>query len=68
MTKHSKKEVNYSPGHVQSHCGPVFHDDTYCCQHFQDRVSHTERGTCELVEGLIDARYWCELWKRKKKT
>jgi hypothetical protein len=65
MAKLPKSEVNYSPGMVHSHCGPVFHDDKSYCEHFIPR--HAPFGLCEGVAGEIDPKYWCERFKRAKK-
>lgn len=64
--KVAKDEVKYSRGHMQEHCGPTFHDDKYYCRHFIPGPGYT--GNCELVRGAIDPIYWCELFKRMKKT
>ena len=54
MQKKSKGEVNYSIG--GDVCG--------ACSHFTDENEATERGRCELVDGVIDEYYWCVLFRR----
>ena len=44
--KFTKAEVRYGHGHPEAHCG--------ICRHYR------KPGTCEIVEGDIDWRYWCE--------
>jgi hypothetical protein len=55
----SKKEVKYSLGHKDSHCGPVAKWKGGDCTHFI-----TPHG-CEKVQGYINPTYWCELFKAK---
>jgi hypothetical protein len=62
--KKSKEEVEYSKGHLHSHCGPVFHDDRFSCRHFQGRA--TRMGGCEIVAGEIDPEYWCTEYQKAK--
>lgn len=52
--KRAKSSVDYSPG--GDHCG--------VCRFFHERPG-AEKGTCELVGGVIDEDYWCRLFKRK---
>lgn len=63
--KKAKKEVNYSLGMKESHCGKAFSDDSGYCQHFIGKQAST--GKCEVVEGPINPVYWCELFKKVKK-
>jgi hypothetical protein len=63
--KFSKEEVDYSRGHLHSHCGPVFHDDKHFCTHFIPRQGYL--GLCEGVAGDIDPRYWCKRFLRATK-
>ena len=63
--KTPKEDVNYSRGHIGSHCGPVFHDDKYFCKHFIARGGYT--GLCESVAGAIDPTHWCIRFERAKK-
>lgn len=65
MVKYTKHEVDYSKGMLQSHCGPVFHDDKFYCRHFEP--SRYPLGSCELVEGRIDPGYWCKRYNRIEK-
>lgn len=65
MAKHTKEEVNYSPGMMHSHCGPSFYDDKFYCRHFIPRA--TRLGACEHVEGEIAPDMWCQLYQRTKK-
>lgn len=44
--KFTKAEVHYGHGHPDAHCG--------ICRHYR------KPGTCAIVEGEIDWRYWCE--------
>lgn len=62
--KKAKDEVQYSWGHMQSHCGPVFHDDRWYCKHFIPRAKHT--GSCEIVQGDIDPEFWCTEFQKAK--
>lgn len=66
--KLTKEEVHYSRGHVHSHCGPRWTDDTYTCRHFLSQsISLNRDGKCELVEGVIQPSYWCDRYQRAKK-
>lgn len=51
--KKSKAEVDYGPGH--------YPDGDYCgiCKHFRRPRS------CELVEGTIGMKDWCELFEKR---
>lgn len=51
--KKDKSEVSYSTGTPREHCGN--------CRHFLP-----QDDACELVKGVIMARYWCKLWSVKK--
>lgn len=64
MDKAGKDDVNYSRGHMQSHCGPTFHDDKFYCRHFIPGAGYA--GTCEKVRGAIDPVFWCELYEKTK--
>lgn len=55
-----KKEVRYSQGHKDSHCGPVAKWDGGSCEHFA-----APHGCCK-VRGYISPSYWCELFEEKK--
>lgn len=63
MPKFSKREVNYSLGHSDSHCGKVFEDDKGFCKNYRGTK---EAGTCALVEGKIKPVYWCEKFAKAK--
>jgi hypothetical protein len=65
MSKLPKNDVAYQHGDVDRHCGPVFHDDKFYCEHFIPRK--TRLGLCEGVAGAIDPEYWCERYERAKK-
>ena len=54
----NKKEVNYSPGHKDSHCGPVAKWDGGDCEHFI-----SPHGCCK-VRGYINPSYWCKLFEK----
>lgn len=62
--KYTKRQVNYSTGHIDSHCGKVFHDDKGHCKHY--RASTNENGVCDIVEGQIKPMYWCKEWEKAK--
>ncbi len=62
MPKEAKDDVHYSPGHLHHHCGPVFHDDRFYCRFYNP--SATRVGTCDKVEGPIDADHGCDLYER----
>ncbi len=55
--KQPKADVDYSPGHKDSHCGPVSSADRGYCRFFQ-----TKNDTCRKVAGKITRHYWCRLW------
>lgn len=61
--KEAKAEVDYSRGHMDSHCGPLVQGDDGRCKFFIGRGGR-EEGRCEKVEGAIRPDYWCELWER----
>jgi hypothetical protein len=65
MAKQLKTDVGYARGHMESHCGPTFHDDKFFCKHFLPGAKYA--GKCELVEGDIEPVMWCELYKRTRK-
>jgi hypothetical protein len=62
--KTPKEDVEYSRGHLHSHCGPTFHDDKFFCKHFIPRSGYM--GLCETVAGAIDPTYWCHRFERSK--
>jgi hypothetical protein len=62
--KTPKREVEYQLGHVHSHCGPVFHNDKYYCQHFLPRAGRSF-GACESVAGEINPKFWCVRFEKK---
>ena len=65
--KEPKTDVDYSKGMLHSHCGMMFHDDKYYCEHFRTKKpGPAYMGSCELVEGMIGPSYWCKLYERKK--
>ena len=64
MPKFSKREVNYSLGHNDSHCGKVFEDDNGYCKNY--RKGDDTHGTCALVEGKIKPVYWCEKFAKAR--
>lgn len=66
MSKADKEQVSYSRGHLQSHCGPTFHDDRYYCRHFIPGTAW--HGRCDVVKGEIDPTFWCERYERVKKS
>jgi hypothetical protein len=66
MSKEPKDEVEYSTGHLHSHCGPTFHDDSYYCRHFIPGVGKI--GTCEVVAGAIEPHMWCTLYLKTRAT
>ena len=65
MSKESKNEANYGPGHVHHHCGPVFHDDKFYCRFYHPVSAWT--GRCDKVEGPIDPAHGCDLYERISK-
>jgi hypothetical protein len=60
--KADKRQVNYSQGHQDAHCGKTFPNDRGFCRHYRPR-NDTE-GVCIKVEGIIKAIYWCKLFAR----
>lgn len=68
MTKAAKEDVSYSIGHLHSHCGPTFHDDRYYCKHFRPSAASSRDGGCDLVQGVISADHWCELYSRVRRS
>lgn len=67
MTKSAKEDVHYGPGMLQSHCGPIFHDDKFYCKHFRPSAMSGRDGGCDIVQGRIEPDHWCELYSRVKK-
>lgn len=63
MTKKRKDKVDYSPGKEAEHCGPLSGSDVHYCEHFITRKT-TESGICEVVQGPINRRYWCKLYRQ----
>lgn len=65
---YDKTEVDYGPGHVDSHCGRSFTQDKNYCKHFMPAPAKMDRvtipGRCQLVGGTIRRTYWCKLFKR----
>lgn len=59
--KAAKIDVDYSPGHANSHCGPYRERDRGYCEHFEAPAS------CTKVEGRIGKEMWCKLFKRAVK-
>lgn len=51
--KRAKSSVDYSLG--GDHCG--------ACTHFTEGAG--EKGTCDVVAGVIDEDYWCRLFNRR---
>lgn len=67
--KLAKADVAYSSGHIHSHCGRTFLNDSHYCRHFIASGSLPNRdGKCRIVEGNIDSTYWCDRWERVKAT
>lgn len=65
VTKKPKGEVDYSPGHKESHCGPVSDEDAGYCKHFvAGRARKTRLGECHKVAGDIKRMYWCKLFEK----
>ncbi len=63
--KKTKAEVDYSPGHKDSHCGPVSRDDTGSCKSFRTlTMSATGSDSCVKVLGGIKRMYWCKLYEK----
>lgn len=63
--KLTKEEVHYDGGAVHHHCGPVFHDDKYYCQHFEPSTHRV--GRCDIVQGAIAPEMGCDRYKRVRK-
>lgn len=53
----SQKEVEYSPGHKDSHCGPVPKWKGGFCENF------VHPHGCTKVRGFIKPDYWCKLFE-----
>lgn len=53
--KISKADAGYGPG--MPHCG--------ACVHYEE--GEGEKGSCELVSGVIGEDMWCKLYKPKRK-
>lgn len=68
MEKKPKSEVDYSPGHKESHCGPVWEDDVGYCGNFirGDRSNYDSMRPCRKVSGLVKRMYWCKLFEKAK--
>jgi hypothetical protein len=66
MAKQPKDEVDYSPGHKESHCGPAFSQDRFYCRHFEPgpRAGFDAPGHCRKVAGSISRTYWCKLYRK----
>lgn len=70
-SKRPKEDVDYSPGHKDSHCGPTSAGDTGFCTHFyknevQMKPDYSRAGYCRKVIGLIRRPYWCKLFEKAK--
>lgn len=63
MAKAMKKEVEYSLGMAESHCGKVFKDDKGYCEHYIGYLM-SPVGGCEKVNGEVSAVYWCKLFEK----
>ena len=65
--KQPKSEVNYSPGHKESHCGPTAEKDAGYCRFFikPPDVGFKSLGHCRKVAGPIARGYWCNRWEAK---
>jgi hypothetical protein len=59
--KEAKRDVNYSRGHRDAHCGKMDAADDGYCTHFINR--NQKDGACTEVEGTIGRGMWCELFK-----
>lgn len=44
-------QYQYTPKSPNAHCSK--------CVHFQPGKTATDKGTCEVVEGVIDPNGWC---------
>jgi hypothetical protein len=66
VAKQDKDEVDYGPGHVEHHCGPVFIDDRNYCRFFIPGVG--SYGTCDKVKGVIDPKDGCRLFERVRRS
>jgi hypothetical protein len=67
VTKKPKGEVDYSPGHKESHCGPVSADDKGYCKHFRRLyllAKYSSGGSCVKVLGGVKRMYWCKLFEK----
>jgi len=62
--KVSKDEAGYTDGKRRHHCGPWDKDDTYYCRFFNPGP---RLGTCDKVEGKIEAHAGCDLYVRQGK-
>lgn len=68
--KQPKASVDYSPGHKESHCGPVSADDKGYCRNFRKLQlaprpqSWSSGGSCVKVIGGIKRMYWCKLFEK----
>jgi hypothetical protein len=66
MFKAHKRNVDYSRGMKERHCGKSFEDDTGYCKHFVEPPSQSigDLGTCARVQGEISRVFWCRLFAR----
>lgn len=62
LGKRDKKDVDYSEGLPNAHCGPVTKWPTGSCKNFK------EPSSCRLVSGNIEPDYWCKLWESKNEA
>ncbi len=61
--KASKRQVDYSRGHREAHCGKVFADDKGYCRYFI-KTQIADAGECQKVEGSIHPLWWCRLFSK----
>jgi High potential iron-sulfur protein len=59
MSKLTKKEVDYSKGTAEKHCG--------ICHHFR-KYGHDHSGKCAIVEGEIDPEDWCKRFEKSLRS
>lgn len=64
MAKAEKKDVDYSLGMAESHCGKVFEDDKSYCRFFSKMRYPAGPGECEKVSGEINPVFWCKLFSK----
>lgn len=60
--KQDKEAVGYSPA-FDKH-GEVGGEACGRCEHYRARPWRTS-GVCEKVEGAINGRYWCRLYRAR---